>query len=72
MLVLRRELAAGGIAQIETIVRVQDLASYHGMILCNSHGWALVGRVDDTQIAHDDAFTDVISAAYDRCPLEQI
>lgn len=72
MLVLQRELKASGMPQAEAIVRVQDLASYCGMILCNSHGWAVVGRVDDTQIPHDDAFTDAISAAYDRCPREQI
>jgi branched-subunit amino acid aminotransferase/4-amino-4-deoxychorismate lyase len=72
MLVLQRELKACGVPQAETIVRVQDLASYQGMILSNSHGWAVVGRVDDTQLPHDEAFTDAISAAYDRCPLEQI
>jgi branched-subunit amino acid aminotransferase/4-amino-4-deoxychorismate lyase len=72
MLVLRRELKACGVPQAEATVRVQDLASCHGMILCNSHGWALVGRVDDLQIRRDDAFTDAISAAYDQCPLEEI
>ena len=72
MLVLQRELQAGGIPQAETIVRVQDLASYDGMILCNSRGWARVGRVDETQIPEDDEFTHTISAAYDQCPREQI
>lgn len=72
MLVLQRELKAGGVPQAEAPVRVQELAAYRGMILCNSHGWALVGRVDDVQIAHDEAFTEAISAAYDRSPLEQI
>ena len=72
MLVLQRELKAGGVPQSEATVRVQDLAAYRGMILCNSHGWALVGRVDDMQIPHDDAFTEAISAAYDGCALEQI
>ena len=42
------------------------------MILCNAHGWALVDRVDDVQIRHDDAFADAIAGAYDGCPLEQI
>lgn len=72
MLILQRELKNCGIAQAETVVRVQDLASYQGMILCNSHGWASVDRVDDTQIPTDDAFTGAISAAYDRCPREEI
>ncbi len=72
MLVLQRELEAGGIPQAQATIRVQDLASYDGMILCNSHGWALVDRVDDTRIQHDEAFTDAISAAYDRCAREQI
>ena len=72
MLVLQRELTACGVPQAEATVRVQDLASCGGMILCNSHGWALVGRVDDLLIRRDDAFTNAISAAYDRCPLEQI
>ncbi|HUN33589.1 MAG TPA: aminotransferase class IV [Trebonia sp.] len=72
MLVLQRELKARGVPQAETIVRVQDLPDYDGMILCNSRGWAPVGRVDDTPIRHDDAFTDVIAAAYADCPLDQI
>ena len=72
MLILQRELRAAGIPQVQAVVHVQDLGSYHGMILCNSHGWAPVGRVDDTQIRHDDAFTDTISAAYASCPHEQI
>src|SRR5215469_5003869 len=72
MLVLQRELTACGIPQAETIVRVQDLASYDGMFLCNSRGWARVGRVDETQIPDDEELTDTISAAYDKCPREQI
>jgi branched-subunit amino acid aminotransferase/4-amino-4-deoxychorismate lyase len=72
MLVLQRELKTLGVPQAEATVRVHDLASCRGMILCNSHGWALVGRVDDVQIRSDDAFTDAISAAYDQCSLEQI
>jgi branched-subunit amino acid aminotransferase/4-amino-4-deoxychorismate lyase len=72
MLVLRRELTAGGIPQAEAAVRVQDLAAYRGMILCNSHGWAVVGRVDDLQIRREAAFAEAISAAYDKCPLEEI
>jgi branched-subunit amino acid aminotransferase/4-amino-4-deoxychorismate lyase len=72
MLVLQRELRARGIPQAEATVRVQDLPAYHGMIVCNSHGWAPVGRVDDTPIQHDDAFTDAVSAAYASCPLEEI
>ena len=72
MLVLQRELTALGVPQAEATVRVQDLAWCHGMILSNSHGWAVVDRVDDVQIRPDRAFTDAISAAYDGCPLEQI
>ncbi len=72
MLVLQRELAAAGVAQTEAVVRIQDLGSYQGMILCNARGWARVGRVDDMQIPGDDVFTEVISAAYDRCPLDLI
>jgi branched-subunit amino acid aminotransferase/4-amino-4-deoxychorismate lyase len=72
LLILQRELKAAGIPQAQAVVRIQDLASYHGMILSNSHGWAVVGRVDGTLIPCDDAFTDAISAAYDGCPREQI
>ncbi|MGH3211220.1 MAG: aminotransferase class IV [Trebonia sp.] len=72
MLILQRELRAVGVPQAEQVVRVQDLGSYHGMILCNSHGWAPVARVDQMRIRHDDAFTETIAAAYGRCPLEQI
>ncbi len=72
MLVLQRELKAHGVPQAEATVRVQDLASYDGMILCNSRGWAAVGGVDEMQIRCDNAFTDAISAAYDGCPSELI
>ena len=72
MLVLQRQLRLSGVPQIEAVVRVQDLASYQGMILCNSRGWAPVIRVDDVSIQAARAFTDAISAAYDTCPLDQI
>jgi branched-subunit amino acid aminotransferase/4-amino-4-deoxychorismate lyase len=72
MLLLRRRLAAAGIGQGEEPVRVQDLASYDGMILCNSRGWAPVGQVDDLTIPHDEAFTGVIAAAIDACPWDEI
>lgn len=72
MLVLQRELAAGGVRQTEAIVRVQDLESYDGMILCNARGWASVDRVDGTKIAHDLAFAAVVAGAFDACPREQI
>jgi branched-subunit amino acid aminotransferase/4-amino-4-deoxychorismate lyase len=72
MLVLRRQLTAAGIRQAEEPVRVQDLARYQGMILCNSHGWAPVGRVDDLIIPQDEAFTGVIAAAIESCPRDEI
>ena len=72
MLVLRRQFAAAGVSQAEETVRVQDLARYGGMILCNSRGWAPVGHVDDQVISHDEAFTAVIKAALDSCPWDEI
>jgi branched-subunit amino acid aminotransferase/4-amino-4-deoxychorismate lyase len=72
MLVLRRQLAAVRVSQAEETVRVQDLARYGGMILCNSRGWAPVGRVDDQEISQDEAFTAVIKAALSNCPWDQI
>jgi hypothetical protein len=45
---------------------------YDGMILCNSRGWAPVGRVDDVKIAQDEAFTSVIATAIDGCPWDEI
>jgi hypothetical protein len=42
------------------------------MILCNSRGWAPVGRVDDLVIPQDEAFTGVIAAAIDACPWDEI
>ena len=72
MLVLRRQLTAAGIRQAEEPVRVQDLAGYRGMILCNSRGWAPVSRVDDLTITQDEAFTSVITAAIDNCPWDEI
>ena len=72
MLLLQRQLTAAGVPQAETPVRVQDLASYAGMILCNSHGWAPVGQVDDLMISQDQAFLDIIAAAIDRCRWDEI
>jgi len=72
MLLLRRQLTAADIPQAEAAVRVQDLAGYDGMILCNARGWAPVGRVDDLMIPQDEAFTGVIAAAIDRCPWDEI
>src|SRR5579859_2898541 len=72
MLLLQRQLTAAGIEQAEEPVRVRDLTGYHGMILCNSLGWAPVSRVDDLTIAQDEAFTNVITAAMDNCPWDEI
>ncbi|MGP8000960.1 MAG: aminotransferase class IV [Streptosporangiaceae bacterium] len=72
MLLLRRQLAAAGVPQAERSVRVQDLASYDGMILCNARGWAPVSRVDDLMISQDQAFIGVIAAAIDGCPWDEI
>jgi branched-subunit amino acid aminotransferase/4-amino-4-deoxychorismate lyase len=72
MLLLRRQLTAAGIPQVEWPVRVQDLASYDGMMLCNARGWAPVSRVDNLMIAQDEAFTGVIAAAIDGCLWDEI
>jgi branched-subunit amino acid aminotransferase/4-amino-4-deoxychorismate lyase len=72
MLVLQRELKSAGVPQAAATVRVQDLAEYDGMILCNSRGWAPVGRVDDVPIGPDAVFTAFIAAAYDGCPTDEI
>jgi len=72
MLLLRRLLTTAGIGQAEQPVHVQDLAGYDGMILCNSRGWAPVGRVDDQVISQNEAFTGVIAAAIDDCPWDDI
>ena len=72
MLLLRRQLTAAGIPQAEGRVRVQDLADYDGMILCNARGWAPVSRVDNLTIPQDQAFNGIIAAAIDRCPWDEI
>jgi branched-subunit amino acid aminotransferase/4-amino-4-deoxychorismate lyase len=72
MLVLRRQFEAAGVGQAEEPVRVQDLPRYGGMILCNSRGWAPVGRVDDQVISQDETFTAVIKAALGSCPWDEI
>ena len=72
MLLLQRQLTAAGIPQAEASVCVQDLASCQGMILCNSHGWAPVTRVDDRIIPQDEYFTGIIAAAIDRCRWDEI
>ena len=38
MLLLQRQLTAADVPQAEAPVCMRDLASYAGMILCNSHG----------------------------------
>jgi branched-subunit amino acid aminotransferase/4-amino-4-deoxychorismate lyase len=72
MLVLRRELKASAIPQAEATMRLQDLSACDGMILCNARGWRPVDRVDDTLIPRDEAFTRIISDAYDGCPRDKI
>jgi branched-subunit amino acid aminotransferase/4-amino-4-deoxychorismate lyase len=72
MLLLRRQLTAVGIPQAEAPVCVHDLASYQGMILSNSHGWAPVSRVDELMIPQDEAFIDIIAAAMDQCRWDAI
>ena len=72
MLLLRRQLTAAGIPQAEGTVCVHDLASYQGMILCNSHGWAPVNRVNELMIPQDEAFIDIIAAAMDQCRWDEI
>jgi branched-subunit amino acid aminotransferase/4-amino-4-deoxychorismate lyase len=72
MLLLRRQLTAAGIPQADGSVRVQDLASYDGMILCNARGWAPVSRVDNLMMPEDQAFNGIIAAAIDRCPWDEI
>jgi branched-subunit amino acid aminotransferase/4-amino-4-deoxychorismate lyase len=72
MLLLRHQLTTAGIPQAERPVRVQDLARYDGMILCNARGWAPVNRVDNLMIPQAQAFNDVIAAAIDRCPWNEI
>jgi branched-subunit amino acid aminotransferase/4-amino-4-deoxychorismate lyase len=72
MLLLRRRLAAAGVRQAEAIVRVDDLASCDGMILCNARGWAPVSRVDELVLAQDEAFTGIVAAAFDGCHWDEI
>jgi branched-subunit amino acid aminotransferase/4-amino-4-deoxychorismate lyase len=72
MLLLQRQLTAGGIRQADEPVCVQDLTRYDGMILCNSRGWAPVSRVDDLMIPRDEAFAGVIAAAIDGCSWDEI
>jgi branched-subunit amino acid aminotransferase/4-amino-4-deoxychorismate lyase len=72
MLLLQRQLTAAGVPQAEASVCLRDLASYEGMILCNSHGWAPVSQVDDLMIPQDQAFTGIIAAAFDRCRWDEI
>lgn len=72
MLILRRQFEAAGVGQAEETVRVRDLPRYGGMILCNSRGWAPVGRVDGQVISQDEAFTAVIKAALGSCPWDEI
>ena len=72
MLLLQRQLTAVSVGQAEKPVCVEDLAGCHGMILCNSLGWAPVIRVDDLMIPHDETFTGLIAAAIDGCPWDEI
>jgi branched-subunit amino acid aminotransferase/4-amino-4-deoxychorismate lyase len=72
MLVLRRQFVAAGICQAEEPVRLRDLASFDGMMLCNARGWAPVSRVDDLMISQDGAFAGHVGSAIDSCPWDEI
>jgi branched-subunit amino acid aminotransferase/4-amino-4-deoxychorismate lyase len=72
MQLLRRGLAAAAAPQAEATVRVRDLASYDGMILCNARGWAPVSRVDKLPLPQNETFTGVIADALSRCPWDEI
>jgi branched-subunit amino acid aminotransferase/4-amino-4-deoxychorismate lyase len=72
MLLLRRQLTAAGIRQAEATVRVEDLAGYDGMILCNARGWAPVGRVDERVLTQGEAFSGIVAAAIGGCPWDEI
>ncbi len=72
MLLVRRQLSAVGLPVADASVRVRDLASYDGMILCNARGWAPVSRVDELTIPEDEVFIGIIAAAIDGCPWDEI
>jgi branched-subunit amino acid aminotransferase/4-amino-4-deoxychorismate lyase len=72
MLLLRRQLTAAGVRQAEATVRVEDLASYDGMILCNARGWAPVSRVDEVVLTQNETFTGIVAAAMDSSPWDEI
>jgi branched-subunit amino acid aminotransferase/4-amino-4-deoxychorismate lyase len=72
MLLLQRQLTAAGVPQAGAAVRVQDLAGYDGMILCNARGWAPVNLVDKLTIPQDETFIGVIAAAIDACAWDEI
>jgi len=72
MQVLRRELAAGGVAQAVEPVRLADVSSYDAMFVCNSRGWAPVDRVDDVPVPVPPAVVKTLADAYARAPRDAI
>lgn len=72
MQVLRRELAAHGVAQECAPVRLIDVPSFDAMFLCNSRGWAPVDRVDDMPVPVPQSAVRALADAYARAPRDVV
>lgn len=72
MQVLRRELDARGVVQIDRRVRLADLSSIGSMFLCNSWGVGPVNRVDDLVLPVRDEVMALLTKAYNEAPWDEI
>lgn len=66
------QLLEQGVPSRRERVRVQNLASFDGAFLSNSHGVAAVHRIDDTPLPIDAARMKEVVDAYESAPWEPI
>jgi branched-subunit amino acid aminotransferase/4-amino-4-deoxychorismate lyase len=72
MQLLERTLPEVGIPSRRAPVRVQDVASFEGAFLSNSHGVAAVVGIDDVGFPAGSERTNAVSTAYESVPWDPI
>jgi branched-subunit amino acid aminotransferase/4-amino-4-deoxychorismate lyase len=69
MLVIRERLA---LPQLQRPVRLADLGSFASVFVTNSHGIAVVGRINDLVLPVDPDFMKVLTESYEAAPWDPI
>jgi branched-subunit amino acid aminotransferase/4-amino-4-deoxychorismate lyase len=65
-------LAERGLPSRRDMVRVADLSSFRCTFVTNSHGVAMVDRVDDQNLPVDPGFAGTLATAYESVPWDPI